>query len=246
MLPLDHLPFTATDLAPLTAAFEALGFTVSPPGAYTSPDFREARWPNRCVFLRQGWFDLLQSAEADPAAPARPGGCLFRTDDLDAVLADFAALRTRPAYRLERRWDVDLGLPPETFKLFSVRERIAPIGLAVIEHAYPCPDIAPAWMRHDNGAVEVAGLTFGGAAPGPAAEMAGSVLDLSGFEYVSTGAFEERFGAAAPQVAVRIRVESLDRASAVLSQRGVRHDRRDGRLSITPPRGLDCPFEFFE
>ena len=62
MLPLDHLPFRNPDLTKLAAAFEALGFTVSPPGAYTSADVPDARWVNRCVFLKRGWFDLLAVA----------------------------------------------------------------------------------------------------------------------------------------------------------------------------------------
>ena len=246
LLPLDHAPFTAANLAPLTAAFEAIGFTVSPPGAYTSPEFPEARWPNRCVFLRQGWFDLLQSAQADPTAPAGPGACLFRTSDLDAAMAAMAGLSTRPPYRLERRWDDDLGLPPETFKLSSLRERVAPLGLAVIEHVYPCPDILPAWLEHENGAVEVAGLTFGGAEPGPAAERAGAVLNLSGFEYIAASAFEGRFGPCTRQVAVRVRVGSLTQATTALGERGARCVRRGDVLLATPPPGLGCPFVFFE
>src|SRR5579859_4794145 len=121
-LPLDHLPFPARDLFALGRAFEALGFTVSPPGAYTSADFPKVRWPNRAVFLRTGWFDLLQDEGIDPQAPSAPGACLFRTDDLDASARVFSDIRTEAPYRLERRWNTDPGLPPERFRLFSIRE----------------------------------------------------------------------------------------------------------------------------
>ena len=239
VLPLDHLPFPTPDLARLRVAFEALGFTVSPPGAYTSADFPDARWPGHCVFLRKGWFDLLENPQVDRDAPVVPGGALFRTDDLDAALTAFADFRTLAPYRLERRWDEDSGVPPETFKLFSVRERIAPVGLAVIEHAWPCPDILPAWMEHENGAVEVAGLTFGSAAPGPFAERAGAVLDLSGFDYSAVGA-------GSPPITVRIRVKSLDQSAAAFDRLGARYERDSHGLSVHPPEGLACPFSFFE
>ncbi len=51
MLPLDHIPLQTGDLLRLQGAFETLGFTVSPPGAYSAADFPQARWPNRSVFL---------------------------------------------------------------------------------------------------------------------------------------------------------------------------------------------------
>jgi hypothetical protein len=245
-MPLDHLPFSTGDLSRLQAAFETLGFTFSPPGVYVSADVPEARWPNRCVFLHKGWFDLLENPQIDRDAPAGPGGALFRTADLDAALAAFADFRTLAPYRLERRWGEDWSVPPETFKLFQVRERIAPVGLAVIEHAWPCPDILPAWMEHDNGAVEVAGLTFGGAAPGPFAERIGAVLDLSGFDYVAADAFESAFGAHSRQIAVRVRVKSLDQAAAAFDRLGARYERSGQGLRVHPPEGLACPFSFFE
>jgi hypothetical protein len=43
MPPLDHIPLQTGDLSRLQQTFEALGFTVSPPGAYSSTDFPEAR-----------------------------------------------------------------------------------------------------------------------------------------------------------------------------------------------------------
>jgi hypothetical protein len=246
MLPLDHLPFRANDLATLQAGFGALGFTLSPPGAYTSADVPEARWPNRSVFLNKGWFDLLLDPAAEPATIQAPGGALFRTDDLDAALEAVGDMRCRPAYRLERRWDVEIGLPPETFRLFDLRERVAPIGLAVIEHAWPCADILPAWLEHENGALEIAGLIFGGATPGPMADRAGALLGLSAFEYVAVDDFEMRFGACPRQIAVRVRVASLARAMRVLSDQGVAWEAHGDTACVGLQRGFGCGFLFFE
>ena len=67
-----------------------------------------------------------------------PGGALFLTSDLEAAARRLGDMRLATAYRLIRSRD---GEPAhEPFKLFSIRERIAPLGLAVIEHAYPCAD----------------------------------------------------------------------------------------------------------
>jgi hypothetical protein len=246
MLPLDHLPFRAKDLATLQAGFETLGFTVSPPGAYTSPDVPEARWPNRSVFLNGGWFDLLADPLVEPNTIQGPGGALFRTDDLNAALKGAEGMRTRPPYRLERRWDTDIGLPSESFRLFDLRERVAPLGLAVIEHAWPCPDILPAWRTHDNGALDIAGLIFGGAPPGPMAEPGGALLDLSGFEYIAADDFETRFGTCPRQIAVRVQAASLTRAMRVLNDQGVAWEAHGDTVCVGIQLGFGCGFLFFE
>ena len=94
------------------------------------------------------------------------------TDDLETALDALEGLRTRPPYRLDRRWRDDLGLPPEAFALFEIHERVSPLGLAVIAHHYPCRDTLAAWFEHANSAEEVAGLIFGAATPGPMAGRA--------------------------------------------------------------------------
>jgi hypothetical protein len=115
-LPLDHISFTTGGLSRLQRGFEALGFTVSPQGAYTSADFPDARWLNRAVFLREGWFDLLENSAIDAEAASAPGAALFRATNLDAAAKAFADVRTEAPYRLVRRWDDEQGLPPETFR----------------------------------------------------------------------------------------------------------------------------------
>jgi hypothetical protein len=246
MLPLDHIPLQTADLSRLRDTFETLGFTVTPPGAYTSPDFPDARWPNRCVFLRQGWFDLLEAPGLDPAVPVTPRGALFRTDDLDAAIGTFSDLRMEPPYRLERRWDRDLGLPAERFRLFSLRERVAPIALAVIEHAWPCPDILPAWTDHPNGALLLDGLIFGDAAPGPAAGQCEDRLDLSTFNYLDAGAFDARFGPMVRPTAVRICVRDLSQTAEALARRGLAHAWSEHGVSVVPLAPLGCAFLFSE
>jgi hypothetical protein len=230
----------------LGKVFEALGFTVSPAGAYTSPEFPNARWPTRCVFLRDGWFDLLEEGGADLAHPIVPIACLFRSPDIEVSAKAFADVRTAPSYRLERRWDIDLGRCPEAFRLFSLRERVAPVGLAVIEHAWPCADVLPAWLDHPNGARAVVGLVFGGAAPGPAADQCGPHLDLSAFDYLDEQEFEERYGPLSRQVAVRVRVRDLSRTAEALDRRGIAYSWRGEELTAPPVMPLGCAFAFSE
>ena len=240
MLPLDHIPFQGPDLPALADAFAALGFTVTPPCSYTSPDYPDARWNNHCVFMERGWFDLLEAPGA-PAAVA-PGGALFLTSDLDAAAARLDGMRLAPAYRLVRGWQDEHA--HEAFSLFSIRERISPLGLAVIEHAYPCADARPEWFTHRNGAIEAAGLIFAGAQPGPFAPSAARALDLRGFQYWEPGPFGDAFGEHADR-AVRVRVASLATARAALAPDLAVMESK-GRLHVAPPSPLGCGFEFFE
>jgi hypothetical protein len=243
-LPLDHLPFNAAELAGLAQAFGTLGFTVSPRGAYTSPSQPAARWPNHSVFLRAGWFDLLQEPSLPTDALLAPRACLFRAGDLAAAAQALSPLRTTTPYGLVRRWDQDLGLEPETFELFSLRERVAPLPVAVIAHAYPCCDIRPDWLDHPNSAQAVAGLIFADAAPGPAATKAGQALDLSGFQYWGRPAFEAEFGPGV-EVAVRVRVGSLGQVAAVLNAGGVGFRQGEAGICVPPHGRFGCGFAFY-
>lgn len=241
MLPIDHIPFAGPDLDALASAFSALGFTVTPGCAYTSPEYPDARWANRSVFLRQGWFDLLHAREAPANTAVTPGACLFLSDDLDAAAAALADMRRLPAYRLDRSWDGAPELGTETFRLFSIRERISPLGLAVIAHDYPCPDTLPAWFEHPNGAVELAGLVFAGGEPGAFAKPASRVLDLSGFAHWPADAFAAAFEDA--EIAVRVKVASLHAARAALSPELPVRETAAG-LCVIAPGPLACGFLF--
>lgn len=243
MLPIDHIPFAAPDLDALAAAFGALGFTVAPACAYNSPDYPDARWRNRSVFLRQGWFDLLYEPQAPANAAVTPGACLFLSPDLDAAAAGLGDMRLHPAYRLERSWDGAPELGTETFRLFSIRERISPLGLAVIAHHYPCPDTRAEWFEHPNSAARLSGLIFAGGEPGPFAKAAGRVLDLSGFEHWPPETFCAAFEDA--EVAVRVEVDSLEAAQAALGS-DLTARQTAGGLALRAPAPLACGFLFVE
>ncbi|HEX2559353.1 MAG TPA: VOC family protein [Phenylobacterium sp.] len=232
MLPLDHLPFPTSDLEGLAEAMRRLGFTVSPRGRYVQPD--GAVFPNRCVFLKKGWFDLLQADEAP--AEVLPRGCLFLTGDVQATRVALADLGpSRRTFLLERRWDQDVGRPPERFRWIGFKTDRLGVQAAAVEHAWPCVDILPEWQVHPNGAVEILGLASTGKPPGETG------LDTSGFLYLSAEAVAETYGA---ELAVRLKVDDLWQTRRALHRGGVEW-RQAGASLIIPPHGaVACAFEF--
>lgn len=242
MLPLDHIPFYDENPSLLAEGFEALGFRASPPGLYTAPDHPGARWPSHSVFLRSGWFDLL--TDADARAPGRPAACLFRTPSIREALLQLADLKPHAPVRLERRWRDDIGRPPETFTYASLAKRVAPVGVAVIEHQWPCTDILPHWFEHPNSAQAVLGLIFSGRAPGPGARVAGRFLDIAAFEYWTRAAFSTAFPGVRSGCAVRVQVADLAAVRAAQQARGARVSEAAAGLCVRPPPGLDCGFLF--
>lgn len=243
MLPLDHIPFPSPDLAGVASAFTALGFTVSPPGAYTAPAEPDARWPCRCVFLAEGWFDLLHAPQGAADGRVRPAAALFRTDDLEVAAAKFQDMRLQPPYGLERRWNDEPDLSVQAFSLLPIRERISPLPVSVIAHSYPAPCLRNAWFDHPNRALEVAGLVFCGGEPGPFARAAGRFLDLTGFAHWPTDVFAARFGDA--DVAIQIRTASLEAVRKAIEP-GLETSETAETLCVRPPAPLDCGFQFFE
>ena len=242
MLPLDHIPFYAPDPDVLAEGFSRLGFTLSPPSRYTAPDHPDARWAGRCVFLRDGWFDLLR--DEGTRWPGAPMSVLFRTPDLAAAREELAVLNPEAPFHLERRWADDDSLAPERFVYASLRSRIAPLVLAVIQHAWPCVDLLPEWQAHANGAQAVVSLIFGGEAPGPAAATAARFLDHQAIEYWSLSAFDAAFPGAKVRRAIRLRVRDLDETRAALSARGVRFTEAADGLDVPPQLGIEAGFLF--
>ena len=85
-LALDHLGVAARDLAPMCAAYERLGFTLSPIAQQSGrrrPDLPVEKYGsgNRCAFLKHGYIELI--AILDPA--------LF-DNNLNAFLARYAGI----------------------------------------------------------------------------------------------------------------------------------------------------------
>ena len=238
MLPLDHIPFYDENPDELALGFGKLGFTVSPPSRYTAPDHPDAEWRGRCIFTADGWLDLL--FDENPRNPGAPMACLFRAPDLAAAIAEGAILNPGEPVRLERRWRGEADLPAESFVYAELRSRIAPVGLAVIAHAWPCVDVRTEWFEHANGARRIVGLIFGGEAPGPAAPSAGRLLDLSSLDYWSQAAFDAAFPGTRARRALRVTVDDLARTRAALAANGARFLEMEAGIAVPAQFGLTC------
>lgn len=227
---LDHVGVAARDLGPLAAAYERLGFMLSPvaqqSGRLTPGGPIELFGSgNRCAFLRHGYIELI--AVLDPARFA---------NGLDGFLARYAGLHILAlAIQDEqanldrlRRAGIDLpgiaplerpvepGGPIARFARLPLPD--APEGrLQLIRHLTPELVWQPRWMDHPNRAVALEALVLAVASPAETAarlsRLAGLPLQpdpAGGFALVLPGAAGTA-GPQAPVLPTRIRI--LDAAA---------------------------------
>ncbi|HZF78036.1 MAG TPA: VOC family protein [Acetobacteraceae bacterium] len=163
---LDHVGICGRDLAPLVAAWERLGFALSPMARQSgrrTPDgpVEPFGTANRCAFLRHGYVELL--ALADPALfangldgfLARYAGMHILALGVQDAEVNLARLRRGgldiPGIAwLERPVDAPDG-PRARFARLPLPD--APEGrIQLIQHMTPDLVWNPAWMGHRNGA----------------------------------------------------------------------------------------------
>jgi hypothetical protein len=172
---LDHVGVGARDLAPLAAAYERLGFTLTPTARH-----RGKATGNRCIMLDHGYIELI--ALIDPSMPDKLQAQLDRyaglhiialgIEDSDATLDRLrrAGLDIAGITPLER--PVDDADPTGLQARF---ERIplpdAPEGtIQLIKHLTREAIWQPRFTRHANGAVSLDEVVL--AVPDPAATAA--------------------------------------------------------------------------
>ncbi len=238
-LSIDHIPFICNSTATLEASFRQLGFRCSHRGEYTSPEFPKVAWQTTCVFLAQGWFDLLEAIEAPDLGT--PSGCLFLANNLSAVLDGMNQIRPNSQYSLERRW-FDSAEMGEHFELASFREKICRLPVSVIQHQSPCSDIDRSWLQHPNTAIRLEGLFCSSSKTEKTSEL-NQLLDTTQAINLAPDEFEQRFGANSPNVAVQVRVENRHRLTTHLDTESIPHVQKETRVLAYPP-SLDCVFEF--
>ena len=221
-----------------------MGFSVSGVCVYQSPDEPRETWTCRAVFLQHGWLDL-QSHPGSTSAKAFPHGALFRAPSLAVASSALSPFRLGPTARLIRTWQDDHA-PRLDLSWTSLRERIAPMVLAIVE--YPEGDPASGEeTSHPNGARRLLGLAFGAAEAGPTAQAAARKLALSGFEYLAQPTFENSFGRGdGPLIAIRFEVASCDRTASVLRERGVPFAISNRTIAVCAHGVLGCGVEFIE
>jgi hypothetical protein len=222
---LDHVGIAGRDLAPMAAAYERLGFTLSPIAQQSGrrrPDLPPEPFGsgNRCAFLRHGYVELI--AILDPALydnglnaflDRYPGMHILALamEDAEANLARLraAGLDIPGIAWLER--PVEPGGPIARFARLPFPD--APEGrIQLIRHLTPELVWQEKWMNHANRAVALEEAILCAAAP---AETAARLSRLAGLpvEPDPAGGFLLRLpGAAraagpfAPAMETRLRV----------------------------------------
>ncbi len=212
---LDHVGVAARDLPPLAAAYERLGFTLTPVAQQSgrrAPDLPVEPYGtgNRCAFLQHGYIELI--AILDPARfdnglnawLSRYAGAHIVALAMGDEAANLDRLRRGGvsipgvAY-LER--PVEPGGPVARFARLPLPD--APEGrLQLIRHLTPELVWQDRWMEHANGAVALEGVVLAAAEPADTAarlsRLAGLPVrpdPLGGFRLVLPGAA----GAAGPR-----------------------------------------------
>ena len=189
-LALDHVGVAARDLGPLAAAYERLGFTLTPVARQSgrrAPDLPVEPYGtgNRCAFLGHGYIELI--AVLDPSRfdngldgwLARYAGAHIIALAMGDEAANLDRLRRAGvpipgvAY-LER--PVEPGGPVARFARLPLPD--APEGrLQLIRHLTPELVWQDRWMAHANGAVALEGVVLAAAEP---AETAARLSRLAG------------------------------------------------------------------
>lgn len=188
---LDHVGVCNRDLAPMAAAYEALGFTLTPIAQQSgrrTPASEVERFAtgNRCAFLQHGYIELLAILEPG-LFDNKLGEFLARyeglhilamaMDDAEANLARMrrAGIEIPGIAHLERPVDRPDG-PRAQFQRLPFPD--APEGrLQLIRHLTPELVWQDRWMTHANAAVALEELILVSAEP---AESAARLARLTG------------------------------------------------------------------
>jgi hypothetical protein len=189
-LALDHVGVAARDLVPLAAAYERLGFTLTPVARQSgrrAPDSPVEPYGtgNRCAFFLHGYIELI--AILDPARFDNGLGAWLSRYAGPHIIALAMGDEAANLDRL-RRGGVDIpgvaylerpvepGGPVARFARLPLPD--APEGrLQLIRHLTPELVWQDRWMEHANGAVALEGVVLAAAEP---AETAARLSRLAG------------------------------------------------------------------
>jgi hypothetical protein len=246
---LDHVGVVSHELTSLAAAYERLGFTLTPLARYA-----DGRIGNRCIMLRQSYIELL--AVIDPKASsatlvrflARYAGIHILAFGIDAMPAAGARLRragieASPS-KFERVTDgTDAGSPRARFELLQLPDQ--PEGrLNLVRHLTPEVLWRECFLHHPNNAHDLTEVSLSVADP---ADTAGRFSRLVGCVVIpdATSGFglelahgRIRIMAANGEIVPRIvgvTVRTSDENATIrrlVSERGIMHGFDDGDLVI--------------
>ncbi len=247
--PLDHTGQMRADLDAGAAAWERLGFLLSPEtpqqGAAPGEDGLQP-WAtaNRCALFRRGYLELIGIRAPEQFNPwarfmARYEGihiAAFRCEAADRAWPGMAALGFDPPVQRAR------STPAGEMRfrnIFSEDARWPEGRFIVIEHQTPDVLWRPELLEHPNGACALRQCLFVSDRPhDPAARLAAFGADPAGYEALSPESFAALFpGEAAPAAPCMaghvVAFADLDHAVRLIEGNGVpvRRDRR-GRAFV--------------
>ena len=189
-LALDHVGLCAADPAPLWAAWERMGFVLSPVAQQSGrrhPDQPVEPFGsgNRCAFLRHGYIELLGILDPDlflnglDRFLARHAGGHILALGMDDAEGNLARLRRGGLAIPGIAWlerPVEPGGPIARFARLPLPD--APEGrVQLVQHMTPDLVWNPAWMGHRNGVVALEAAILAVASP---AETIARLSRLSG------------------------------------------------------------------
>lgn len=235
-LALDHVAVCGRELAPLVAAYEAMGFSLSPIAQQSgkrSPDgvVEPFGTGNRCAFLRHGYIELL--AILDPSLfDNQLGRFMDRYEGLHILalgvqdeMANLARMQAAgipiPGVAwLERPVDGPDG-PRAKFARLPFPD--APEGrVQLIRHLTPELIWDKRWMQHANHADALVALVMASAAPAETATRFSRLMGLP-FQPDPAGGFQIRLpgmaglaGPEAPAMETLVRILEPEALGAVL------------------------------
>jgi len=193
---LDHVAVVSADSEKLWAAYERMGFLLTPPTQQTgSPAPGEPPellgTGNRCAVFMDGYLELLAIVDADkptrcfPDHLARYEGLhilAFGCDDADATRAGMAGRGVGIAglAHLERTIDTPHGPEVARFSVIRPAPEVAPeCHLNVLQHHSAAVMWQPRYLTHANGAQALTAATLCVAEPGAAATRYARTLGVA-------------------------------------------------------------------
>ncbi len=248
---IDHAIVGVRDLEQARAAWQRLGFAVTPRG-------RHVGWgtANYCIMFPADYVELL--GIVDPAQDLH-GLDAFLADregvlalalaaaDADAAHAQLrdAGVAAEPPQDLARILDLPEGEVRPAFRVVHPAATAA-LGqrLFVCQHLTPELMRRPGWLRHANGARRLVAVTAAVADP---AALEAAYHALFGGDAVSLGddgltvrmgSASCYFGPAEPGVegmlGIAVEVADLEAAADILARAGIRWSRSAGRVDVDP------------
>jgi hypothetical protein len=271
---IDHLLVAVRDLEAARRQWRALGFTPTPRG-------RHIGWgtANYCLMFETGYVELLGIVDPsqfvnnlDRVLERRQGltGLAFASTDAARTKAALAAGGFHPdgPRDLKRLLELPEGDVLPAFSLVFLPPEETP-GASAFFCQQLTPELVrrPEWLRHENGAVALAGFTIACAEPAALAPVyarlfgAGAVAGDGDTLTVVTGAGDLRFvvparlavlypGLSMPlpelpcPVALAVAVADLEATRAELERRGFRPTPTPSGLALPPEVATGAVVEF--